>query len=201
MTDLEMAEEYVDTLLRKDNDEVDKFLDENLGDLKLTEKQCGTLLGIIKGVGITSFIAGLKADVHTDNSKVIAELEKENAELKNQVSFLEDNLRVARKDEQIKELEKKNKELKEILIVGTTWNKGLISRNKALEEECDKYRNMVFDKIEQLTKSKKLLAKWVELFKPKSDTALPTPIQVETEQFLKEVENEEMAEEQIINKE
>jgi hypothetical protein len=76
-----MAEEYVDTLLRKDNDEVDKFLDENLGDLKLTEKQCGTLLGIIKGVGITSFIAGLKADVHTDNSKVIAELEKENAEL------------------------------------------------------------------------------------------------------------------------
>jgi hypothetical protein len=126
---------------------------------------------------------------------------KENAELKNQVSFLEDNLRVARKDEQIKELEKKNKELKEILIVGTTWNKGLISRNKALEEECDKYRNMVFDKIEQLTKSKKLLAKWVELFKPKSNIALPIPIQVDTEQFLKEVENEEMAEEQIINKE
>lgn len=28
----------------------------------------------------------------------VAELEKENAELKNQVSFLEDNLRVARKD-------------------------------------------------------------------------------------------------------
>lgn len=38
----------------------------------------------------------------------------------------------------------------------------------------------------QLTKAKELLAKWVELYKPKSKTALPTPIQVVTEQFLKE---------------
>ena len=36
-------------------------------------------------------------------------------------------------------------------------------------------------------KAKELLAKWVELYKPKSKTAIPTPIQVETEQFLSEV--------------
>ena len=35
-----------------------------------------------------------------------------------------------------------------------------------------------------LKKSKELLTKWVELFKPKGGNILPTPIQVETEQFL-----------------
>ena len=39
-----------------------------------------------------------------------------------------------------------------------------------------------------LTKAKELLAKWVELFKPKGGNIPPTPIQVETEQFLKEIE-------------
>lgn len=40
----------------------------------------------------------------------------------------------------------------------------------------------------QLEQAKKLLAKWVELFKPKYDSILPPPIQVDTEKFLKEVE-------------
>lgn len=61
MTNEEMAEEYVDTLLDKDDPELDKLIDENLGDLELNKKQAGTLLGIIKGVGICSFLAGLKA--------------------------------------------------------------------------------------------------------------------------------------------
>lgn len=61
MKDKEMAEEYVDTLLDKDDAELDKFLDEYLGDLRLTKKQAGTLLGIIKGVGIYSYLAGLEA--------------------------------------------------------------------------------------------------------------------------------------------
>ena len=61
MTDEEKAEEYVDALLDKDDAEIDKFLDENLGDLQLNERQAGTLLGIIKGIGICSFLAGLKA--------------------------------------------------------------------------------------------------------------------------------------------
>ena len=37
---------------------------------------------------------------------------------------------------------------------------------------------------ERLTKAKELLTKWVELFSPKGGNILPTPIQVETEQFL-----------------
>ena len=37
---------------------------------------------------------------------------------------------------------------------------------------------------ERLTKAKKLLTRWVELFKPKGGNIPPTPIQVETEQFL-----------------
>lgn len=61
MTEEEIAKEYVDTLLNKDDTELDKFLDENLVGLKLNEKQAGTILGVIKGVGICSFLAGLKA--------------------------------------------------------------------------------------------------------------------------------------------
>lgn len=40
---------------------------------------------------------------------------------------------------------------------------------------------------DNLSKAKSLLAKWVELYKPKSETVLPTPIQIDTEQFLREV--------------
>ena len=68
MTGKDMAEEYVDTLLNKDNSELDKILDENLGDLQLDEKQDGTILGIIKGVGICSYLAGLKAGKDTNVS-------------------------------------------------------------------------------------------------------------------------------------
>lgn len=42
----------------------------------------------------------------------------------------------------------------------------------------------------ELTKAKELLTKWVELFRPKGGNILPTPIQVETEQFLSGVKNE-----------
>ena len=41
---------------------------------------------------------------------------------------------------------------------------------------------------ENLTKAKELLTKWVELFKPKGGNIPPTPIQVETEQFIREAE-------------
>lgn len=42
----------------------------------------------------------------------------------------------------------------------------------------------------QLHKAKELLAKWVELFKPKLEDFPKTPIQIATEQFLKELEND-----------
>lgn len=38
----------------------------------------------------------------------------------------------------------------------------------------------------QLLKAKELLTKWIELFKPKGGNIPPTPIQVETEQFISE---------------
>ena len=41
---------------------------------------------------------------------------------------------------------------------------------------------------QQLTKAKELLTQWVELFKPKGGNIPPTPIQVETEQFIREAE-------------
>ena len=73
---------------------------------------------------------------------------KENAELRKVAEFQQSS----NMDTHIE-----NKKLKEVLAVGTTCNKGLISRNKFLEEESDKYRNMVFDKIEQIDKAKELL--------------------------------------------
>ena len=60
MTEEEKAEEYVNALLNKDDDELDKLLDENLADLQLNARQAGTLLGIVKGFSICSFLAGLK---------------------------------------------------------------------------------------------------------------------------------------------
>jgi hypothetical protein len=57
---------------------------------------------------------------------------------------------------------KENAELRkfrELLAVGSKLNKGLISRNKFLEKERDKYRNMVFDKMEQHEDEVKLLKK------------------------------------------
>lgn len=50
-----------------------------------------------------------------------------------------------------------NKKLKEGLALASTWNKGLNSMNKSLEEERDKFRNMVFDKDEQLTEAKEVI--------------------------------------------
>ena len=61
MTDEEMAEKYVAALLDKYDAELDKLLDEKLEDLQLNEKQAGTILGIIKEVGICSFFEGLRA--------------------------------------------------------------------------------------------------------------------------------------------
>lgn len=70
-----------------------------------------------------------------------------------------------------KELEKENAELKE-----------KYAKNITDCDICDTYCNS------QLTKAKDLLKQWVELFKPKGGNIPPTPIQVDTEQFLKEVE-------------
>ena len=67
----------------------------------------------------------------------------------------------------------------------------LENENAELKERLEIEQNAKGDwfgkavtKDRRLTEAKGLLAKWVELYKPKSNTALPTPIQVDTEQFL-----------------
>ena len=77
--------------------------------------------------------------------KRIEELEKENAELRKIAEFQQSSNMNTHLE---------NKKLKEGLAVGSTWNKHLNSLNKELEEERDKYRNMVFDKDEELKKWK-----------------------------------------------
>lgn len=69
--------------------------------------------------------------------------------------------------EYVQKLEKEKAELKEKL-----------EHRNCLD--CSNYHINI-----KLIKAKALLVKWVELYKPKSETALPTPIQVDTEQFLK----------------
>ena len=74
----------------------------------------------------------------------------------------------------IDELEKENAELKK------------------LKRECETSlcRAEYQYNYEQLTKAKDLLAKWVELFKPKLEGYPIIPIQEQTEQFLKDSEVE-----------
>jgi hypothetical protein len=97
----------------------------------------------------------------------IAELEKENAELKEQIST---------KDILIKELQEQK----------VYWkNSSFDWRHKFFK--LDKVKRLV-KKDKQLKQAKELLAKWVELFKPKGGNMPPTPIQVETDQFIKDSE-------------
>ena len=61
--------------------------------------------------------------------------------------------------------------------------------SKALKQAYQRGAEFGYNKSnERLTKAKKLLTKWVELFKPKGGNIPPTPIQVETEKFISEVE-------------
>ena len=55
-------------------------------------------------------------------------------------------------------------------------------------KEIAELKKDLINSNERLIKAKNLLTKWVELFKPKGGNIPPTPIQVETEQFLRELE-------------
>jgi len=130
----------------------------------------------------------------------IADLEKENADLKMGLKWDVDN-----RDELLKEnaeLKKvaefqqssnmsrhfENKKLKEVLAVGSTFNKALNSMNKSLEEERDKYRNMVFDKDEQLTKAKEIIKELLNLPFASDEEVFANVSEIlgRAEQFLKE---------------
>jgi predicted nuclease with TOPRIM domain len=76
-------------------------------------------------------------------------------------------------EKRIAELEKENAELKD--------------KNKALEQYADLADEKVDEIKGHLTEAKELLSEWVELFKPKYISVPPFPIQIKTEQFLKEI--------------
>ena len=78
---------------------------------------------------------------------------------------------------------KENAELKSIKDIAT-----LISANNDTVITLMQLNNMLVSKNQRLIKAKELLTKWVELFKPKGGNIPPTPIQVETEEFISEVE-------------
>ena len=87
------------------------------------------------------------------------------------------------KDKRILKLEKENAELKGLKDVAT-----LIRANNDTVVTLMQLNNKLVSKSQQLTKAKKLLAKWVELYKPKLEGYPITPIQEQTEQFIKEIE-------------
>ena len=70
----------------------------------------------------------------------------------------------------------------------TDWYWGASpSAQRAIKQSYQKGAEFGYNKAnERLTKAKKLLTRWVELFKPKGGNIPPTPIQVETEQFISE---------------
>ena len=115
---------------------------------------------------------------YLEKEKRITELEKENAELRKIAEFQQSSNM---------ETHFENKRLKEVLAVGSTWNKGLNSRNKYLEEKNDKYRNMVFDKMEQLDKAKEIIKRLLKATYGEGWN-YSLQVKVEAEQFLKECE-------------
>jgi hypothetical protein len=105
----------------------------------------------------------------------IVELEKQIIELKSVAEFQQSS-NINRYFE--------NKKLKEVLTVGTTFNKALNSRNRVLEEEVDRYRNMVFDKIAMLDKAKEIIEK---LISQNRKLWIYSDVREEAEQFIEEV--------------
>ena len=90
-------------------------------------------------------------------------------------------------EKHITELEKENKTMRSEIGIAKGYIERIEKENAELKSERGCETCTKFDEV-KLTKAKELLAKWVELFKPKGGNIPPTPIQVKTEQFLSEVE-------------
>ena len=100
--------------------------------------------------------------------KRIAELEKENAELKNKVTFLEDNLRVARKDREKLQLDVA-KGLKEFIKDYPATSLRYLANEKY---------------VEQLTKAKDLLVRLSTCLEGHSNNNFEYELIKQAEQFL-----------------
>ncbi len=108
------------------------------------------------------------ADRMYDLENQMKQLEKENAELKKQISNVRECFISTSSGDDF-EMAESAREVMEVLDIPCYRHKDKREKSK-------------------LTKAKELLKKWVELFKPKVGNIPPTPIQVETEQFLKDLE-------------
>lgn len=84
----------------------------------------------------------------------------------------------------IADLERENAELKERIKELTIHDTNTVLKGLEMGVLKNSHRDRANNLQEQLTKAKELLAKWVELFKPKGGNIPPTPIQIATEQFL-----------------
>ena len=147
------------------------------------------------------------------NYPTIKELQKEKAEFKEQLARITEErngykITVNSYEHTIKDLRKENAEQKEQInewlnaYSDTYFVKVLrscIFQNEKLSSqeqqqlsawvECAMDFGTKLDECaDQLTKAKDLLAKWVELYNPKIEDFPKTPIQVDTEKFLKESE-------------
>lgn len=129
----------------------------------------------------------------------VVELEKDNEQLKSTAEFQQSSN--MKRHFEIQELEKENSELKKKCYKKAIKDYcELEQKNKELEKENTELKEWQKDTIkvrgndymdwsrmkDQLTKAKELLAKWVELYKPKLEGYPITPIQEQTEQFLEE---------------
>lgn len=92
-----------------------------------------------------AYLAGAES-----REKRIAELEKENAELKNKVTFLEDNLRVARKDRENLQL-KVGKDLKEF-IKDCPYSALKLYANRCYVEQFEKAKEIIKEMLSILPK-------------------------------------------------
>ena len=108
------------------------------------------------------------ADRMYDLENQMKQLEKENAELKKQISNVRECFISTSSGDDF-EMAESAREVMEVLDIPCYRHKDKREKSK-------------------LTKAKELLKKWVELYKPKLEGYPITPIQEQTEQFLKDLE-------------
>ena len=142
---------------------------------------------------------------HRKAEKRIEELEKENellgercnqllkdkGDLTDQIADIKANcdlaiegrdVKIMELEQQIEELQEKHKqEILDLVLSNSSERAKLESDFMICEKNADTYYDL-------LTKAIKLLKQWVELYKPKLEGYPITPIQEQTEQFIKEIE-------------
>ena len=145
--------------MSKEEREIDNCL---IMRIKKLKEQVKNLIQQVIGSCILAFTKNKK-------EKRITELEKENAELREKYLQATDE---GTSFAHLKSLERENAKLKKELKD---------ANEKVVHLACNQNKDLKY----KLTKATELLKKWVELYKPKLEGYPITPIQEQTEQFLK----------------